>query len=574
MFHQEYSKKYPNYEPGISSLRRAIQYMQAYEESEESFEKNSTWEDAFGEKAHCARKKFLKQGPTLYSMARWRMGWFDMVDDFFVIGRHVLRNDFVGGAPKDLSFSFTLSRQKEANYKSTLLFCQDWLVSDGADPSTKTVAWREKWDGTPIVFQDGYYYCAHLSMPATIPYAAELTDVGIYQFYPPDKLESVPWEASLSRWRPWSEFRPSVIREGIIMLGSDGTEYRIKKDPTIELLDFTPVYPGVWEYAHTEDSSLKPIRPRSRPPAKNYAALSKVLALSDLDFTECLKLTTIVSRPVKRIEPKRASKLVLLDEHAYPIVFKDGTKKWDLIGGQAELGETAIQALVREIREESPELDRYIHELPVGDCYVNRSSCASEFVTSMFALKAKTFSLPPTFRPYCFDLDSVPWINRLLVHHFAVEAGWDKDTTYPTETFELFHYRLASEYVSVSKEDLCSYISQKNGGCPVVIEGMKKRRNKRTKQSTLTIPTGLFRYWDGFRRILGYMLKNESLQFSEFRIFHDLLYTAAPTPESSVATLHCLAYVVPFTQPLPLDSLPWSLLGISDSFELVAKLPT
>jgi hypothetical protein len=465
----------------LEGLIGVLTFLEGYEESDSDFLSTDSWEGNFDPQAmRRVREQFLSQSPTQYQKARWRAGMFDSVTSHFVIGSILVKNEWnnngciesiIPGPPLDVSFVYSLRQQNEAFDRTERNHASDWEISDGALPQARTVAWREKLDGVPIVSTGGRLSCCFLSSPCLEDYAGELTSSGVYQLWP-YTISPMPFDHEMHEWRPFSASYRHV-KEGIVLLGRDGREYRIKRNPSIELKDHHPAYPGVWEYEHLYEG-LRPKRPRTREPATNLSVICKVLSLDDIiidphdsyeikyHVSQSITVDTtavyIPSRYIPMADRERhgdvvsvsrptgvtsyiagypevgpsiiGSKVLLVREGKY-YVFKDNEKKWDLIGGTLINGESTIVTLRRECLEEA--------NLQLGTNVVLQGyTREGAYMSAVYSYNAPT--LPVGFTEYSPALDGVPWLSRLMIQCLSSRNGYKHDLLYDTNTFSLSSY--------------------------------------------------------------------------------------------------------------------------------------
>lgn len=432
-------------------LKRILPFLFSYDKSIEEWDKLEGWELQFSEeRVRSAKKTFLDKGPTMVDLARWKVGMFDSVSSHFVIGRLVVPNTFVGGIPGTSPFGVSLSQQQEMSVGQGRPSCKDYIATMGADVSVHMVAWRNKIDGTPMETLGGSLRCCFWYMPTSEMILAELTSEGAYQLWPYGPPLTVSGFEFLPH--PWHSFpvRDRMIEEGIMLLGRDGVEYRSKRYATVELEGFTPLHSGVWEYEY-KYGSLHPIRPRSGKGRNNFSYLSKVLVYSELTFpTRSDPIVMKLDGPVEEVvtceegvvridSGRRSSKIIAVNSDvvtvqsgstrmiypavipyvghsivgskavvycgSVPYVFKDKCKKYDLVGGKIEFGESSRAALFREWGEEvgTP--------LDVDPVYLG-ISCDSPFFTFVYSVTLD--AVPSGFVPASSTLEYVPWCLRLL----------------------------------------------------------------------------------------------------------------------------------------------------------------
>lgn len=132
-----------------------------------------------------------------------------------------------------------------------------------------------------------------------------------------------------------------------VMVKTKDKEYRVKIDPSAEQSNFT----GIWEVTLGDKGALIPLRPR---PGKSGAANVMLRLYSEIRLAHLipwLKKASFV--PVKTTFMARQGSKVVFRNKGHVVGINDGKKPWDLIGGQLEYGETPVEALLREIREET-----------------------------------------------------------------------------------------------------------------------------------------------------------------------------------------------------------------------------
>lgn len=442
----------------IGDLKKVLLFVLRNRESIGSFMQLEGWELHFPEESVRASKaEFMSQNPTMIERARWRIGLFDSVTTHFVIGKKIADSSFVPGEPSSIPFAITFQRQREMESGVGRTATSDYLAVMGAEIERHAWAWREKMDGTPMETVAGVLRCCFFTMPTIETLAAELTSNGLYQIYPyGPALEVSGIKFHDHPWLPFSE-TPDIFMEGVILLGKDYKEYRIKRFPSIELENAAPLYNGVWEYEQ-QGSTLCPIRPRTKRPHKNFAALAKVLSLDEIvwpaldfrvqyvnegevrqvvEFSEGVLYIDTCRRPGKIVAYNKdvvtfnsghatymypasipfsgpvviGVKLMILCRGQY-WVFKDGSKKYDLIGGAIEPGESSESALRREFLEETgymcPQDVRYIGISQDGKFF--------SFLYFVCLEELPEVSTYAHFAPFSHDLPMVPWGRRLYVH--------------------------------------------------------------------------------------------------------------------------------------------------------------
>lgn len=543
-----------------TGLLGVLQFLDDYDESWDDFQKIDTWEEAFPkELTRAARVAFLECDPTQYDCARWRAGMFDSVTTHFVIGKIVVPNTFVEGPPSEVSFAYTLRQQTEAKYYHKRTQVLDWTNSDGFNPLKQAVAWREKLDGSPCVTVNGELSCCHLTSPVRHDYAAELTSFGLYQLWPYGKLLDMDFDHELHHWQSFNQPYRSV-KEGIIMLGNDGQEFRAKWNPTIELLDHHPQYPGVWEY-ELLPNGLRALRPRTRPPAKNTAQIAKAIYLEELVVDVCQALDicyhddqsiivldkVYIPRFVQSTLPVRnedvltkpcAGGFVMYPSHANPIgdsivgskcmifdpsgtffLFKDGDKKWDLIGGTVEPYENTYQTLNREIKEECPDLSLANYQW--------QGFTSSGHHHSAIYLMRKV-SVPRGFAPFTLSMLSVPWCNRLILHSLSHRNGYKTDTTFRSDSFFFSPWGLR----------VVNHVVQGGMMSP-----------KYSGKNSYKVDPKFKKFLPQIKKILVALTKKGFIELSAIPDLYADIYGDIPDVSTSCLFMEAMSYLVPLAQP-------------------------
>jgi ADP-ribose pyrophosphatase YjhB (NUDIX family) len=215
----------------------------------------------------------------------------------------------------------------------------------------KTMSFEEEPSFSVVEYYAGHYYIiapaehVGVSLYMRTPQGRELVTFHPHPFKAAASIPEIEWNA------------PKY--EGVMML-CRGIEYRAKWVATAEVLIEgvaweIRVLPRAFSQAHGL-SEVWPMRPR---PGKAVISLksAKTQLLEAMpgkalvSSLRSLDMKRPISQPVYQID--YGAKVLFVNKQGYFSFITDKGKKWDLIGGKLEYFETPIQALVREIKEET-----------------------------------------------------------------------------------------------------------------------------------------------------------------------------------------------------------------------------
>lgn len=398
-----------------------------------------------------------------YLAGRWKAAIFDSVGEYVVIGTAFVLNSRPRGPCVAGPYVLHWGDQDEdvgahENLHTpdvTYDHLEDWRWGQGAP----LLAWREKKDGT-----HGYAALGSFSSswwkgaaPPNVQ-TCEFTAQGVYVLYPyitkEINFQGVVFKPHV--WKSPSAYLPGD-REGIVILTTKG-EVRCKNIPTVDIL----VGNVVWEVGHVLDET-RFLRPRGKSPQlETY--LFKYVALPYVELPK--KEYEIVYREVGPIRPTvfEGGKLVIESgcrtgavsrvvngdivrytsgshtimghrdapppslymfsvaqtsrfgvkafflKEGKPILFKDGTKKWDFIGGKIDPRDSSTKAaLLREIKEETGV--SYSGKLcPLG------LIIGPEWSTYLYMIEEFT-PLKGVFAVWDENKETVPWMPAMVDHY-------------------------------------------------------------------------------------------------------------------------------------------------------------
>jgi len=137
--------------------------------------------------------------------------------------------------------------------------------------------------------------------------------------------------------------------EGVMIL-SHSREYRAKWKTTADIL----LGGQVWEVGAKNEKEFYRIRPRPGKVAisERYARVEMNSAMPGRILMPYLKVTTDTTRPVIKKKVNVGSKCFFISESGFWMI-RDKGKPLDFVGGQAELGESPIDTMMREVQEET-----------------------------------------------------------------------------------------------------------------------------------------------------------------------------------------------------------------------------
>jgi ADP-ribose pyrophosphatase YjhB (NUDIX family) len=393
------------------NLWQRYQYVYAYTQTKEQFMKHEGWEKEVDESDMQEMKRmFLDQTEgdehERFYWARWKAGLIDSAGDYITIGHYFVLNLCAAETEMLAPFVTHFCTQREDTFESPLLHPPDvtydhldnWTWGEGG----ALWAWREKKDGTHGYASNGHFYSNWWKgdAPKNVQ-SCEFTPDGVYVLYP-YLTKSIMHQGVELKPHPWrSPDEYTVQSEGIVILTAHG-EIRCKNIPTTEVEENGTI----WEVGN-DGPVMRFIRPRLKLPGKAVTLHSRV-SLRYLDIPKLTyKIEYRTSGPVEstkfeagtlRVESgyrtgpidrvavgdvihytsgkhtivrhrnlpppdlylfsvaqtPRFGVKAFWKEFGVPILFKDGTKNWDLIGGKVETTDTStLSALKREILEET-----------------------------------------------------------------------------------------------------------------------------------------------------------------------------------------------------------------------------
>jgi len=447
----------------------------------EHFMKDEGWEVRYsGDDLAEMKLRFLDQlkgrSDADFLRARWKEGIFDSVDKYIVVHTAYVLNLLPVQAMRTKPFIESGATQPEQGDISEHLHPIDITYDDLEDwswgPAGRFMAWREKKDGTPGFVTSGLFSSCWIT--GTVPLhveVVEFTSKGAFVLYPyvETDIEHEGVTLQAHKWRPPVDYKEQP--EGIIILTSAG-ERRCKNFPSIDI----DIRGTVWEVVH--DGQLqRRIRPRVRV-AQLYRLLSKYVSLRYLDVPKLdypilyngkgdvkvphfegdtlLVDTNIRSKVVQAYyqgdiikyvhgkhtivkhkqspppslylfstaQTSRFGVKAFFEEAGKIMLFKDGTKKWDFIGGKVESSDVStVAALRREIREETGVSYQ-------GRCVYLGLSQEQEWVTALYRID-KIVPKKGRFGEWRPGMDTVSWLPRLVNH--VTDEGLPKNTSFLTE---------------------------------------------------------------------------------------------------------------------------------------------
>lgn len=259
----------------------------------------------------------------------------------------------------------------------SLDFPRSWLH---AIDRPRFLAWREKVNGVSYVRRnDQLIGDETLSMPPIDIMYGERVMNTLYILKPYTIGIDEVHDGIRYKSHEWRTTKIERQREGIILLASDGNEYRVRNIPTVDVASdsFTP-YVGEIVEVQLQGTELVMYGPRWGGAVKTLAEAAHQLS-SSIFFDE-LPLDIIDPRlPVelpryvyvqgkgdkvalncqytgKYSNPSSlavSAKALIQDKQGRILLVKEGTKGWDLPGGKADAPEEAPSQIIRrEVREE------------------------------------------------------------------------------------------------------------------------------------------------------------------------------------------------------------------------------
>jgi len=431
---------------------------------------NSYWEKGQSADFIEMRRMFVDQivdrPDKNYLAGRWKAAIFDSVGEYVVIGTAFVLNLMPRGPLVTAPFAHHGGDQCEDTGVHESLHIPDLTYDHLEDwrwgQDAPYLAWREKKDGThgctvPGGFRSSWWKG---EAPAGVQ-SCEFTPHGIFVLYPytTKVIESYGLKFLPHPWKSPSEY--TTQPEGIVILTMKG-EIRCKNMPTVDVEENGVV----WEIGY-EGSKTHYLRPRGKGPqpkeylykyvslkhiclpAANYTISTRVTGPVKATAFEDNKLviesgirkgpiTKVVTGDIARYtsgshtisghkdapppslylfsvaQTSRFGAKACYFEQGRPVLFKDGTKKWDFIGGKIDPGDASTRhALLREIREETG-VDYKGKITPMGMHY------GPEWSTALFIIE-KFSPRKGRFAVWGEEQNVVPWMPQYINHILKYE---------------------------------------------------------------------------------------------------------------------------------------------------------
>jgi len=382
-----------------------------------------------------------------YYLSRWSAALFDSVGDYYSVGLYYAERH---KSETRTSLPWLYTGQDQAEYYPKHPASQ---VHDMSYGEFQTFGWgkdsvgqavREKLNGTPAEVINGILYTCtqEFKVPGLGEGFFEMMPDGLYQLYPYIENDydycGVPVKA-----HRWTSGPAHNYLEGMMILTEHG-EVRVKRCNTYEREADYPLK-GVFEYAETDMGEI-PLRPRARQcsgqvvivppmevvleevPLPNFKVVySNKRGWHGNEFHICqdrVKKETksgfvhLVGESGATVYTAAGvdypltsyvvtSKLIVFIEGKVA-VFKDMEKKWDLVGGRLNEGESPIQAIYREYLEEVGEpllqVPKYLSETRDG-----------RYITHLFSITVAKLPSQGTWKIWEVGDAQVSWLSRLIL---------------------------------------------------------------------------------------------------------------------------------------------------------------